>query len=350
MNKGGEYEVREIRSSDYSSLKHFYQEFFPQSSKLNNHTLWLWEFTQSPSVGTGAPFFVLVRDGRIYGAIGCLVRKLQIGGQCVDACHPVDFFVDDNCKGFPALRLFRAVFGGSDVFFASYVSEDVARLTSAHGFLNLNDSLKKYNYVLGLPFENVIGFAFMRSVAVKLVRRLLALRVSVNIKKNRMALVYVESEEVLPEFVPSEMEQNIPGRIGLIKNYKYIRWRYQESPVLNCTYFSQSKHGKANCLFVVHVQRDKRALVLLDVIRATSEPLEIAHGLLMVIKAFRSKGYKFLSTTAMSPALHKAFLLLGFGVEDSNHRFVYYAKSKELLQSMAEATSWDFNLGDTDVY
>lgn len=351
MSVAGGYVVREIHSDDFPGLPEFYEKVFPQNEKLNNEELWGWEFERTPNLFMGPSFYVLTNDqSHIAGGIGCLRREMQVGNMRVHVCHPVDYFVSEDAKGFPALRLFRAVIGSSDVFFASYVSDDAARLAAVHGFLNLDNHVKKYNYSLGLGLHGFKGLRFFRSLFVLLARKLLSWSVFLNFLISRKNFNYSISAKLEHGAVPSEDSQMLAGRVGLIKSFDYLRWRYQESPVLRCKFISQTKLTVPNCLFVVHEELDGRSVVLLDVVRRTSDVSEIAHGLLMVIRTSRRKGYKFLSTVAMNPILHEAFVRLGFGVEEAGHRFIYYAKEEGVMQAMSSAKSWDFIIGDTDVY
>lgn len=329
----------------------FYRETFPAKPKLNNQALWEWEFLANP-FNTGEPgFFIVDSDRGVHGAAGVVCGRLQIEDTVVDAYHPVNFFVQDEYKGFPALRLFRKVMDAGEVFYASYVSGDAAKLVEKAGFQNLNDHIKDYYYFLRIDDAAPLSKKHLRSVAIYGARRCLSMWCATQLKM-RMGhrYHYRVTRSLDADMIPSVAAQCLPGRIGLVKDLQYLQWRYERSPVLRCRFIVQYKDQQPNCLVVVHEDADNNCGVILDVIRATGDVLEIKGVLAKAIGVIASGGYATILTTALGTVMAQALSQLGFGSYNCSHRFMFYAKDKVLRERLNSPQQWDFNLGDTDVY
>lgn len=343
------FEIRRIEPADEPLLVQFYRAHFPHKAKLNNHPLWQWEFKANPFAAE-VPFFVIRGEQTVRGGVGGVLSRLQVDGECLDACHPVDFFVEDDCKGFAALRLFRKIMELRPVHYASYVSDDAEKLFKAAGFLQLNEHVRKYFYALRPDRWLPLNKQQARSLAVYAARRWFAVRSQLKLRQSGQRFEYQVDTTLQQAMVPALDAQCRPGRIGLVKDLAFLRWRYEQSPAVQCRFFSQTKNGVPNCLVVVHDQPVDKVATILDVVRATDDPLEIAGAVQQAIAYFRRQGYRTMGTTVLSAVLDKAFGLLGFSAESSNHRFMFYSRNKELKDRLNDPARWDFNLGDTDVH
>lgn len=344
------FEIRRIELEDEHLLAQFYQEHFADKGKLNNADLWQWEFKRNP-FATEVPFFVIRGKDAVHGGAGAMLSRVQVKSDSYDACHPVDFFVEDEFKGFPALRLFRKIIESRALFYASYVSDDAEKLFLTAGFLQLNDHLKRFHYSLR-PDSWVPGDKQQaRSLAAFFARLAMAWRCRFQLWRRASGrYTYRAAGVLVDEWIPAAERQKLSGRIGLLKDAKYVRWRYQNSPSLNCTYFCQFRDGEPLCSVVMHEQPQDRSVVMLDVIRATDDALEIACALVPAIGYYRCKGYRVVGSTLLSKQLAAALMMLGFSAERSDNRFMFYSRNKELKDQLNDPDAWDFNLGDTDVY
>lgn len=344
--------VVRIEEGDVHLLQPFYRTHFPDKPKLNNMALWRWEFVENPQRRDGIEFFVLRGDGEIRGAIGGIRTQLQMGAQQLTSCHPVDFFVASDCKGLHALRLFRRVLESAPVLYASYVSADAARLFEKAGFLNLNDDLRVYHYT-SKPKRGVRSslIQYGRAWVVYLAR--LGVRLGLGVAgrlRQRGRLAYWISDQLVGPMVPAFDVNQHPDRIGLVKDFAYLAWRYDKSPALQSRFFSQSRDGVANCLVVVHERPQERSVVILDIVRGPADSTEVIRALLKVIAHYSGEGYYLISTACLNKTLDMLLAKVGFSSQPSDYRFMFYAKDKALKQQLTDPSRWDFLLGDTDVY
>jgi hypothetical protein len=343
--------IGRVEVADLPLLRAFYCEYFPDKKKLNNDELWRWEYMENPRAKENIPFFVIRHDSAIRGAIGGIPVMLQIGSECVSACHPVDFFVSPEYKGLPALRLFKKIFGEWKVHFASYVSNDAAKLFEAAGFINLSEHLRAYHYILNPISSQTAPRKRARSFVIRkaryLVRRSLALFLNAF---GNSGTKTQRHQHLSPAIIPSHETCNRPHRIGILKSPEYLNWRYNDSPTLRCQYFSQTRHGSPNCLIVVNELEGDKHAVILDIIASTENVFDICRILLAMIEYYDSKNFHIISSVNMNEAVDKALRLIGFYYRLSANRLMFYSADKDLREKLRDASKWDFNLGDTDVY
>ena len=345
------FDIVRIEEGDVPLLQQFYQTYFQDKLKLHDLALWRWEFLENPLCQAGAQFFVIRSAGAINGAIGGIRTRIQVGQHSYPSCHPVDFFVAPDYKGFPALRLFRKILEGIPVFYASYVSADAAKLFEKAGFLNLDDDLRMYHYMLKPKGAGLSVFSYARMHGVFAARQLLRVGYWLyatlrGLDRYRYRVVDQLSEELVPPFDA----ERFPNRIGLIKDFSYLAWRYGKSPVLKCKYFAQRKNGVPNCLIVVHEKAGDGCAVIMDIVRGSDDMVDVGSVLVKVINHYASRGYHMITAVGLNKQLDQLFRKLAFGSQSSNYRFMFYAKDKELKNQLNDPDRWDFNLGDTDVY
>lgn len=345
------FDIVRIDSDDIPLLNQFYQAHFQDKPKLNNLDLWRWEFLDNPLCQAGAQFFVIRSAGAINGAIGGIRTQIQVGQQTYPSCHPVDFFVAPDYKGFPALRLFRKILEDVPVFYASYVSADAAKLFEKAGFLNLDNDLRMYHYMLKPKSVGLSLFGYVRTLGVFGARQLLRIGFWLyatlrGLDRYRYRVVDQLSEELVPPFDAARF----PNRIGLIKDFSYLAWRYGKSPALKCKYFAQRKNGVPNCLVVVHEKAADGCAVIMDIVRGSDDLMDVSSTLLKVIAHYSARDYHMIAAVGLNKQLDQLLKKLAFGSQPSNHRFMFYAKDKELRNQLNDPDRWDFNLGDTDVY
>jgi hypothetical protein len=340
-----------IEEGDVPLLQQFYQTCFQDKPKLNNQDLWRWEFLDNPFCPEGAPFFVIRSASAINGAIGGIRTRMQVGLDTYPSCHPVDFFVAPDYKGLPALRLFRKILEDVPVFYASYVSADAAKLLGKAGFLNLDDDLRMYHYILRPKSAGVSLLRSVRALGVYSARRLLRIGFWLwatlrGLDRYRYRVVDQLSESLVPPFDAGRF----PERIGLVKDYAYMAWRFGKSPVLKCRYFAQRKHDIPSCLIVVHEEPGDGYAVIMDIVRGSEDIVDVGSTLVEVIDYYASRGYHMITAVGLNRPLDRLFKKLAFGSQPSNYRFMFYAKDKRLTNQLNDPDRWDFLLGDTDVY
>ncbi|HAG92744.1 MAG: hypothetical protein CMK83_07375 [Pseudomonadales bacterium] len=343
-------EIKAITENDAIALHQFYVAEFAHIPKLTNQALWEWEFLRHPESQGKPLFFALQQDQRICGAIGGLPATLSVQGEHHPACHPVDFFVTEQCKGLPALRLFRKMLAERPVHYASYVSDDAEKLFTAAGFLQLNSHIQNYYYGLKPDTSPAPVKARLRRLAIACIRSLLLNWTHLKgLLTNRGGYTYPSSDQLNPDWVPDLPSQDTASRIKILKSTEYLRWRYQDSPNLSCRYFAALRDHQPHCLLVIHADNVNKTAAIMDVIMAGECQPQLIQLLIRAIRHYRKLGYTAMTTTALNQPLAQALRVLGFSSSPSTHRFMFYARNKPLKEAMNNPQLWEFNLGDTDV-
>lgn len=345
--------IKQLEREDIPLLAKFYREYFPENPKLNSRELREWEFFKNPYVKhDNIPIYIIRDENAVYGAIGATLSHIQIDQEAYDACHPVKFFVHPSYKGLPALRLFKKMMSQYNVYYASYVSDDGAKLFEKFGFKNFNDHIKNYYFPLNTQHISTLRDIKPKKIALILYRKLLKASLEYQYKYfNRDILEYGTNMELKSEICPKVDIQKKSGKVALIKDFDYIKWRYSESPRLNCKYFHQiSKNKSPLSLIIVHENHQQKKAIILDMIYESLDIKNICLNLLQVIDHYKSLGFEHLMTTGLSRTTERVTKRIGFSLYNSNYKFLFFSKDNELLEKLNNFSKWEFIIGDTDIY
>ena len=345
--------VRRAEERDMPALEAFYRQHHPGRPRLHDMAIWRWEFIDNPDTRDEIPFFILECGGELGGGIGYVPVRLRVGGRVVRAGHPVNFFIDERYRGLPALRLLRAVLNDCPVAFSSYVSDDAAKLVKTAGFVDLSEQLAQYHLPLrrgGRQHDRRGGIFRLKSAGVNVLRRLLeqAVRGYFDLMGGKYR---IESGKELPNgILESLVVDNVEMQCGIIKDEAYIRWRYAQSPALDCLYVHVWEGASPQVLAIVHLDLARKRAVLLDVIQRSSGVIPLLCLLPAVTGACRAAGADVLSTVVTSGEIAKAMKLLGFSHAQGDDRFLVFARDRILKKELTDPGKWHFILGDTDRY
>lgn len=341
--------VRRIEERDLPALEAFYRRNFPDRPRLNDMALWRWEFMRHPRVAGALPFFIIDADGEIQGAIGYIPLDILVRGHVVTGGHPVNYFVHPRYRGLPALQLLMAVLGECRNVVAGYFSPDARRLFEKLGFVDLSPHVR--SYYLPLPGSTPLRQGETAARA-RLLRTLRMAWSGIVRRAGRTWLrrIYQIERRLDDRFAAFLDDAAAPADDGVCKDVSYLRWRYEESPVLNCVFIHQWRHGAPSGLAVVHVDGPRQEAVLLDLI---ARPSSLPNTLGLVTAAVdyaASQRLALVTTQLLSRPWNRALRWSGFGSITSSIGLIVRAQDPKTLEEMKDPARWHYVIGDTDVY
>ncbi len=317
----------------------FYREYHAGRPRLLDAAAWNWAFLDQPRAGTGIPFFVLASGERVRGGIGYLAATLVAGGRTHEARLPVNYFVDDACRGLPALRLLRAVLHDSPVTIAAYVSPDARRLLTTAGFVDLSAAVTAYHYVVTAADGGWRGAT---------VTRLRHLAEAARALRRRLAGVSFEHRLATAPAADFFDTAGNDGPVRLRKDGAWVTWRYVRSPLLRCEFVQQFHAGAPTGMAVFAVDEQQRDLVVLDLPWRDTPRGSLVALIDALLEVARRRGCHTVSTHALSVTVDRALRHCLFGHRPSDLGLLVLARSAELRDVLTDQQRWHFMLGDCD--
>lgn len=319
----------------------FYEEYHPHRPRLTNPRIFTWLFVDQPGAKQRFPFFILEIDGQIAGAIGYILGTLSVDNQLSTFVTPINYFVGPKSKGLPALLLFRKVMAEADTVICSYVSEDARRLTAKLGFADRGQDLLCSYYSLKRS-SSVRSIVFGKARRLMEWSRRLLGGVMFPAMRFEVSAELISGCEVL--FAASQ------GTTNTVKAYEYLRWRYVDSPLLNCSFVYQYIGGDIAGVAIVHHDRPRGELILLDMRWKTGQ---LARGVALldaVIGVARKLGCDTVVSHALGEQLRPVFKLCLFYPVVSQLGITLFSREKRLHDVLAGSKNLSYMLGDTDAY
>lgn len=318
----------------------FYREHHAGRPRLLDAAAWSWTFLDQPQAGSAIPFFMLAGGERVRGGIGYIAATLVVDGRMHAARLPVNYFVDDACRGLPALRLLRAVLHDSPVTIAAYVSPDARRLLTTAGFVDLSAAVTAYHYVVTAAGGGWHGATVARLRHLAEVARALRRRLAGASFEHRLSTVPAAD---CADAVGGD------GPVRLRKDSAWVAWRYVRSPLLRCEFVQQYHAGTPTGMAVFAVDEQRRDLVVLDLPWRDAPRGSLVALIDALLEVARRRGCHTVSTHALSAAVERALRRCLFGHRPSDLGLLVLARSTELRDVLTDPKRWHFMLGDCDV-
>jgi len=343
--------VRRVETGELDSLNQFYREYFPDKPVLLDNEIWKWSFLSSPFLHSGIPFFVIEENHYIRGGIGYLAVEFNVNNQRLAAGHPVNFFVAPDYKGLPAVRLLKKVTSENEVSYASYFSKDAEKLILAARWSDLSNYINNYYFPLQVTplqkstsghlisrFKKTIRMSWLSFLAVT--KRFGSIPKDIRISRH---------SEFSDSLCPANLDQTSPY-CGVYKDNRFIKWRYAESPRLDCRYFTVSSGNTISALAIIHLDRNKNQAIIMDLVDVGCTRDTLALLFIDIIRYCNEQGLTMVSTVMLNDKVDNLLRKLGFGVTNSVFGLMFYTKDKTLKSILDKPQNWDFWIGHSDVY
>jgi hypothetical protein len=341
--------VRRAVLADRDALTDFYKRHFPERRRLLDSSVWDWEFARQPGAGDELPFYVLEADGRIEGGIGYWLAQVRVAERTIEAVLPVNYFVAEEFKGLPALRLLRAVLAERDVTLGTNVSADALRLLLKSGFKDIGNQMRSYTYALRIT----AGLA-LKARAVAAGRRTAEIGRRLSEKIGQPGIRYRTAGVLDADFL-SRIAANdaMPTQWqALVKSPTWLSWRYEPASGIQCEYVYQFRDGLPVALAIIAIDRKKpeceRDVVLLDAIFGHSASLP---GIVTeVLRLGRDADCSRVVCHALSAPLAAVMRRCLFGSAPSGVGLLVSVRDDSLKRELQDPARWHFMLGDCDAY
>lgn len=333
--------VRRAMHADLPDLLQFYRRHHPQRTRLCNAEVQSWLFARQPGSDSTLPLFILESGGEVVGSIGYVGARLCRDGETSELAFPINYFVSDEFKGLPALRLFKAVMAEKHSLAGAYVSGDARRLLGKLRFADRSSDLKGYHYGLLVPttWREFLTSGIRRTAE--------SLRTFWRAASLRRAGHHV-SRNLDDAFIAGM--HGIPGTIHVEKSAGFVRWRYADSPAMDCHFIYQTIGRTPAGLLVTHYDASRRELVILDILCKEGRLWQLTGLVDASITLARELGCSALVTHALSARMDKVLRRCLFGSAASDLGMFLFSAIGPIHQALAADPDLHLMLGDTDAY
>lgn len=344
---------------------------------------WVWEYEKSP---LGHLSGVAEYEGKIVGHMGLIAYSMKLGDKIVNGSQAVDLIVDPDFRGrgiFLAIGKMLTETAGKKGIPLSYGFPnrpahaghlkygwfdvcDVPELVKPMKFDKLvgSESLDKYRIIKFLIRYRISRkiVSFLLRVALNVVsvfnrvfNRTDEVRKATRIGAEGIAVLTLESfDDRFDEFWK---EASTNHSITVIRNKRYLNWRFVDKPNSKYTLLSAERSGKI-LGYVVLCSRERKNMRLgyiVDIL-VSSENRGIVQSLLSeAIKKFRKENVDaiicwMLKDSASSCNYYKALKYNGF-VHLVSHPLIARVNSSQLSKEFAaDSCNWFITIGDSDYY
>lgn len=336
--------VRRYTPADEDALFLFREKMFPDGHKSRDRAHFRWKFLQHP-YAIDLPFFIMEDNNRVVGTQGYWPFFLNTGDRTISCGHLVDFDVEQEYRGFPTLRLFKAVCSCSELNFGAYLSFDARRFFSAADWIDVSPHLKNYYcYLRRPPKSGLMGSAkyLCRSIWNKTLRKSIArqgqnctFRIEDSLPHQADNLLSIGQQRSQPCF---------------IKERKFMVWRYDQSARIRYQYASLYRDTSITCFLVFNrvVDSGMASCFIMDIIYDPDDLLSVKVLIVKLIEYLQEKGSACVVQSAALPITGEVFKSCGFSSDQSASGFMFSNNYQAVLPEPALLNSFNFILGDTD--
>jgi len=324
-----------------------------------DNAFWEWKYWQNPS---GKPIYgVAVQGDEIFGQFGGGISKLKVGANILPVWTMQDIFIlEEKRKGTPFFRL-----------------EKIARQESFRRkiYLHYGFSIKK-TYKIStkiLKFRN-IG-CIKEPTAILNLEPLLALKIkSLPLRRflsffiqALINIVFFFSQTKIPAGYFLQEVNHFDSRfdvfwekvkddyeIIVVRDSKYLNWRYLKIPHLNYKIFVLEKQKEIKGFIVIRISASGRKGIVEDIlIPADKEGRRSAKVLLSyALKYFKKKGVGgVVAWMFKNNPLFGIFRRRGFFLRPTPHNLLIRSYSEKFpISYLLNSSKWYVMMGDVDIY
>lgn len=329
------------------------------NSEVGEHYM-IWKYWENPWK-TNLNYVALL-EGRVIGALGCLKKKLQVGGRLVTAAQEMDMFVVKEYRQLGVyFNLFRhraANAGQHDIAFSFGVTSAFLR--------ELTLRLFQFSDICEIPhlckvitthkiIRNRIGNGTLRKSLASAGDTMLRMheRIASIIRMPTRDVEIVRTHTFGKEYDEFWGEVSRGLNTAVIRDSSYMNWRYFENPDTHFTSLVARRGKRIEAVLVfTEIERDSKEALLMEFLL---RPGEEAAGLVLLheaIRMWREDGVEIAWCWMLRTAPgHSILRRLGF----FPRRRELYLQVRSVdgsipLPLLADHTKWYLTLGDTDFF
>lgn len=327
--------IERLALSDLDGLFEFRKKTFPESPRQLDRERWAWLYLNNPASQGRIPVWVLKADGRIVGSIASTDTLMRVDNRSILASFGNDFFVEKAYLGLLSLRLLKTMLSEYDLNVAANLSESARKLFDKMKYIDLSSSLD----ILTLPLLSATRLrSRVKGVGLSLLRKALL-----------SGSYECHISYQVPQSLDDLYEQTIArGRVSIVKDKKYFKWRYESCPSAEFQFVSAGEYGRLEGVAVISVI--KKQGVIMDILVPSQDKRLLAFLLQSCLRHFRENNCTECYTHVSRGWMTSCFKMFGFyqGISDIGLMYHTGVKEEPVAQILNDSCSWDFNLGDTD--
>jgi len=324
-----------------------------------NNDFWEWKYWQNPA---GKPIYsVAVQDGQIFGQVGGGVLRLKVGANILTVWTMQDFLVlQEKRKGTPFFRLEKIA-----------RQESFRRKIYVHYGFSTKKAYKIYTKML--KFRNV--GCIKEPTAILNLEPLLALKINSLFVRCFLSffiqplinIVFFFGQTKIPAgYLLREVNhfdsrfdafwKKVKGdyEIIVVRDSKYLNWRYLKIPHLNYKIYALEKDGEIEGFVVLRISASGRKGIIEDIlVSADKEGRRLAKILLSyALKYFKKKGVGgVVAWMLKNSSLSGIFRRRGFFLRPTPHNLLIRSYGEEFpINYLLNSSKWYVMMGDVDIY
>lgn len=326
--------IDRLKEAELDQLFEFRKRVFPANDRQLDCDRWKWLYLKNPASQGRIPVWVIKADDMIVGSISSTDTMIKMDNRTVLASFGNDYYVEKKYLGLPSLRLLKAMLSEYEINIAANLSESARKLFEKMKYTDLSNSLD----IMTLPLLSTNRLkSHLKHLVLSIVRR--------GMFPGGYDCAVSDS---VPESIDNLWEKVTFGRrVTIIKNRRYLEWRYGMCPSAEFKYVSAAKNDKLQGVAVITTLKHQGAIM--DLIVPEGENNLLASLLHDCLKHFRSQGCTECYTHISKGWITNCFKLFGFyeGVSDVGF-MIHTAGNDGTVEILNDPKSWHFMLGDTD--
>jgi hypothetical protein len=357
--------VREMREGDIPALAALKREIF--GPRRASEAAWRHKYFEAP--WGIVPGVVAEQDGRIVGALGRMLRPFKFDGVTVMGALGGDLMLAPEVRGTGLRQRMNAVASplalscGAEINygFANRLSEPPRADRAGYWGKAVND------HPLGFHVPAYVKVLRPQALsrATTLVRGPAALRFAALAAAKARPALPVRNGDLeydcagdLPEDVERLWEMSAArARYQLIRNAKYLRYRYEQDPGAEYMFLAARRAGKPAGLAVAAEGEfgGANGLVVGDWLVESTEPSLFAGLLSAAVQRARADGLSFVLLRTLPPfgrvAQLQGFWRLPVRLDPNPMQFsLRWAPVSMDSRQLCDARNWQMTFGDSDVF
>lgn len=364
--------TRQAEVSDEGEIGAFLKRAYGDRSIFKYPERWNWEYRQNPYWGkNGLPIYIAFHKNKMIGQTGAMYVPLKIGGIICNAAWSVDSIVlpEYRSKGYGKI-LQRISSQNHEIFMSLRSSATNRKIKAGLGSLTLInvptylkwvkvDPDNLFNAVkTGLRQRRFIGLILMKFYNSLRINTILFLAIKFYIKLKNSFSIKIEFDSdfdiVEVDDFPNEAEEFWKEfkeyfDILVVRDKKYLNWKYVSQPHVSYRKFIAKKSGKICGILVLRLAKPPEANIgIIAEMLALPHEVRVIRQLTKFSLNFFNGDVEAIRCATSVKQFSRVLKEFSFSKEYVDP-FVFFSKNDNLMRSAAKANSnFFFSVGDHD--
>jgi GNAT superfamily N-acetyltransferase len=171
--------IKQASIKDKDAIWDFINDTYGDAAKYKIPERWNWEFLENPLVnknGDELPIFIALKDNRIAGQLGVVLRDIKIGDEMHRIAAGVDLIVHTSCRGEGiAEKLIRAIIEYYRVYYTIACSGATRRILNRIEHFHKFEAIPTYQRFVKITKDSVAHYLMRKTANHTWMRRIVKL-------------------------------------------------------------------------------------------------------------------------------------------------------------------------------